>query len=183
MQLAADRAWFALTGRATETRKLLERGGRTVHVFRRGSRVAACKGSFRTARLRTVKSKEDWSLWASTAALRLQPTKGALKRPLKAVRLTEDGVVPLHITDREARLGPAGAAYGLEGVVVATDGSLKKNGAMGAAMVAKDGKIQSRSVAVYGPPSSIRLEMTGISLAVEENLNILTDSLSALQLL
>ena len=55
-------------------------------------------------------------------------------------------------------------------------------------MVAKDGKIPSLSVAVYGPPSSIRPELTGISLAVkecpvEENLNILTDSLSALQLL
>ena len=54
--------------------------------------------------------------------------------------------------------------------------------------MAKDGKIQSRSVAVYGPPSSIRPELAGISLAVEEcpveeNLNILTDSLSALQLL
>ena len=55
-------------------------------------------------------------------------------------------------------------------------------------MVAKDEKNQSRSVAVYGPPSSIRPEPAGISLAVEEcpveeNLNILTDSLSALQLL
>ena len=75
-----------------------------MHVFRGGSRVAACKGSFRTARLRTVKSKEDWSLWASTAALRLQPTKGALKRALEAVHLTEDGAVPLHITGREALL-------------------------------------------------------------------------------
>ena len=91
------------------------------------------------AQLRAVKSKEDWSLWASTAALRLQPTKGASKRALEAVRLTDDGVVPLLLTDREA------------------------TGAMGAAMVAKVRKIQSRSVAVYGPPSSIRPELAGMS--------------------
>ena len=59
---------------------------------------------------------------------------------------------------------------------------------MGAAMVAKDNRICSRSVAVYGPPSSIRPELTGIALAVEEcpleeDLTILTDSLSSLQLL
>jgi hypothetical protein len=51
---------------------------------------------------------------------------------------------------------------------VATDGSLKKNGIMGAAMVAKDGRLASRSVAVFGQPSSIRPELTGIALAVED---------------
>ena len=55
-------------------------------------------------------------------------------------------------------------------------------------MVAKNNEIQSLSVAVYGPPSSIRPELAGISLAVEEcpvkeDLDILKDSLSALQLL
>ena len=96
----------------------------------------------------------------------------------------------LHLANQEALLGPAGSAYSLRGIVTATDGSLKKSGAMGVAMVSKDNRIQSRSVAVYGPLSSIRRrpELTGISLAVEdcpieEDLNILTDSLSALQLL
>ena len=182
-RLAANRVWFALTRRATlsaETRRALERSGRIMHVFGKGPRVAACKGSCRAARRRAVKSKEDWSLWASTAALRLQSTKGALKRALEAVRLTDDGIVPLQLTDREAQLGPASAAYALDGVTAATVGSLRKPRAMGAAMVAKDGKIQPQSVAVYGPPSSIRPKLTGISLAVEkcpveENLNILTE--------
>ena len=105
--------------------------------------------------------------------------------------LTADGVVPLdleHLSSREALLGPAGAAYRLSGIVVATDGSLKKSGAMGAAFVAKDNRLQARSVAVYGPPSSIRPELTGMALALEDcpretDLNILTDSLSAMQLL
>jgi hypothetical protein len=48
--------------------------------------------------------------------------------------------------------------------------------------------MQARSVAVFGQPSSIRPELTGIALALEgcpaeEDLNILTDSLSSMRLL
>jgi hypothetical protein len=69
---------------------------------------------------------------------------------------------------------------------VAIDGSLKTNGAMGAAFVAKDSRLAERSVAVLGPPSSIRPELTGIALALEacpqeEELTILTDCLSAMR--
>ena len=59
---------------------------------------------------------------------------------------------------------------------------------MGAAMVAKDDRLPARSVAVFGPPSSLRPELTGIAIALEdcpgeEDLNILTDSLSSMLLL
>ena len=59
---------------------------------------------------------------------------------------------------------------------------------MGAAMVAKDDRLPARSVAVFGPPSSLRPELTGIAIALddcpgEEDLNILTDSLSSIRLL
>ncbi len=100
-------------------------------------------------------------------------------------------MVPLDLgcpSSREALLGPAGAAcYTRSGLVVATDGSLKKSGAMGAAVVAKDGRMQARSV-VFGQPSCIRPELTGIALALEgcpaeEDLSILTDSLSSMRLL
>jgi ribonuclease HI len=54
--------------------------------------------------------------------------------------------------------------------------------------VAKDGRLPARSVAVLGQPSSILPELTGIALAIEacpseEDLTILTDSLSAMRLL
>jgi hypothetical protein len=99
--------------------------------------------------------------------------------------------VPLDLScpsAREAALGPAGQAYLHPGVTVGTDGSLKSNGAMGAAFVSKDGRIPARSVAVYGSPSSLRPELTGIALACEaspmdEDLTILTDSLSSMCLL
>ncbi len=108
-----------------------------------------------------------------------------------SIRLTADGVVPLDLTcpsSREALLGPAGTAYTNNGIVVATDGSLKKDGSMGAAMVAKDDRLPARSVAVFGQPSSLRPELSGIALALEdcpgeEDLNVLTDSLRAMRLL
>ncbi len=91
-------------------------------------------------------------------------------------------------SSREALLGPAGAAYMRSGIVVATDGLLKKCGAMGAAFVAKDGRVQARSVAVFGQAYSIRPELTSTALAleecpIEEDLTILTDSLSLMDLL
>ena len=59
---------------------------------------------------------------------------------------------------------------------------------MGAAMVPMGNRIQARSAAVFGSASSIRPELTGITIALEdcpedEDLNILTDSLSSMLLL
>ncbi len=46
--------------------------------------------------------------------------------------------MPLLTGARLGDLGPVGTAYTRSGIVVATDGSLKKSGAMGVAYVAKD---------------------------------------------
>ena len=243
--LRPGQVWFALTRRSTleqSVKRVLERTGRVITVYKRGLRVAACKGSFRTGMLKAIQSKEDWILWASTAAIgakgdevgvsdggqgegvaarvqlemreaqagifggtgdqaettriiaRLKQRADqvrALKLRADSIRLTADGVVPLDLTcpsSREALLGPAGAAYTRSGIVVATDGSLKKSGIMGAALVAKGGRLPARSVSVFGQPSSIRPELTGIALSLEEcpgeeDLNVLTDSLSSMQLL
>ncbi len=71
-------------------------------------------------------------------------------------------------------------------IVVATDGSLKWDWSMGAALVAKVGSLPASSVAVFGQPSSLRPKLTGIALALEdcpgeEDLNILTNSLSSMR--
>ena len=77
-----------------------------------------------------VQSKEDWVLWASTAALRAQREEASraegaamrgladqlliLKQLADSIHLTADGVVPLDLTcpsSREALLGSAGVAY------------------------------------------------------------------------
>jgi ribonuclease HI len=59
---------------------------------------------------------------------------------------------------------------------------------MGDSFVTKDGRLQARSKGVLGQPSSIRPELTGISIAIEacpieEALTVLTDSPSAMRLL
>ena len=70
--------------------------------------------------------------------MRLAELVSGLIRRLERLHLTADGVVPLDpscLSSREAVLGPAGPAYSLSGFVAATDGSLKKDGCMGAAYV------------------------------------------------
>ena len=244
-RMRPDQVWFALSRRSTldqNTKVILDRAGQVLTVYKRGSRVAACKGSYKSGKVRAIQNKEDWCLWASNAAIRTEEVEGGivngghdddvgkrmhdammeaqacisggtgdaaetarvtarlrrradlvrrLKERADSICLTADGVVPLDLgclSSREAQLGPAGAAYTRSGIVVATDGSLRKSGAMGAAVVAKDGRMQARSVAVFGQPSSIRPELTGLALAlegcpVEEDLSILTDSLSSMRLL
>ncbi len=66
-----------------------------------------------------------------TACLRERAdTIRTLKLRLDAIHLSTDGVVPLDLgcaSSPEALLGQAGAAYMHNGIVVATDGSLKKS--------------------------------------------------------
>jgi hypothetical protein len=71
---------------------------------------------------------------------------------------------------------------------VMTDSSLRRDWNMGAALVAKDCSLPAHSVAVFGQLALLRQELTGIALALEdspgeEDLNILTDSLSSMRLL
>ena len=70
-RLQPDRVWFALTRRSNLDRgvkRVLERTGQVVKVFKKGSKVAASKGSSSTGKLRAIQSLEDWCVWASKAA-------------------------------------------------------------------------------------------------------------------
>ena len=193
-KLTSLQVWFAVTRRSTLDKELetaLKREGQIVATYRKGTLVAACKGSWRTARLRAIQNKETWTVWASRTGASPPQAAAAMKAALNSIRLTTDGVVPLDHTSpsfREASFGPAAAAYNQSGIVVATDGSLRKNGAMGAAFVSKDNRLPARSVAVFGQPASIRPELAGLALPLEdcpleEELSILTDSQSSMDLL
>jgi hypothetical protein len=56
---------------------VLERKGQVITVYKRGSKVAASKGSFRRGKLKAIQSKEDWCLWASKAAIQMRGDEGA----------------------------------------------------------------------------------------------------------
>ncbi len=108
-----------------------------------------------------------------------------LKLRLQILRLTADGVDPSDPYGCEAARGPIGTVYRYAGLIVATDGSLKDDGRMGAAFVSMGNRLAGQSVTVLGSASSTRPDLTGIALALEasppdEVLTILTDSLVAM---
>ena len=56
---------FLLTRKPTlhsSTERALRQGGQVVTVFKKGSRVATCKGSYKTGKLKTLKSRENGEL-------------------------------------------------------------------------------------------------------------------------
>jgi len=138
-----------------------------------------------------VRIAQDWTLWASREAAGSAASQERQKLRLSNMRLTEDGVVPPDLScpsAREVMQGPMAAAYAFEGLIVATDGSLKHDGAMGAAFVALGNRVPARSVAVFGSEISVVPELSGIALALEyslseEDLAILTDSKASMDLL
>ncbi len=72
-------------------------------------------------------------------------------------------MVPLDLacpSSREALLGPAGAAYTRSGIIVATDGLLKKSWIMGAAM-ARGGQRRSPALAQRGGLWPTIVDLTG----------------------
>ena len=113
-QLGYDKPWLALTRKMTlsaETEQRLTQVDTRLFVWRKGSVVAASTGNWRKAHVRSVQSKEDWTLWSSTL---LAETEGSqLKLALQSIVLTRDGTIPLETASplfRKAQLGPAGWA-------------------------------------------------------------------------
>ena len=86
----------------------------------------------------------------------------------------------------EALLGPAGPAMNHPCVTVATDRAVKSDGRMGAVYVSLGDRLPARSFVVLGPPSAMRAELSALDQAVadapaDEDLTVLTDSLTSLQ--
>jgi hypothetical protein len=116
-----------------------------LRVLRRGTRTAAVKGCWRLANLnlKTARIAQDRTLWSSNAAAESEAYQRPQKLRLGSIRLTEDGVAPLDLSCPSAREGllrpmASESACAYEGVVDATDGSLKPehDGAVGAAFAA-----------------------------------------------
>ena len=190
--LTPDGPWVCLTRASSAIPALQERLGKVgihVHTFKRGSLIVASRGNWRKGKLTTARSSEEWSVVMSKALALSQEEIARARVAVKNITLTKDGVVPLDPSCpsfREAQLGPCGSALTSAGLIMATDGSVREDGAMGAAMVCMGNQVPSRSVAVSGPPSSPRAELTGILLALEEaaesaSVTILTDSLVSIQ--
>jgi hypothetical protein len=57
-------------------KQVMERAGQVVTVYKKGSLAAACKGSYRTGKLRATQNIEDWCVWASRAAIEARTEDG-----------------------------------------------------------------------------------------------------------
>ena len=110
---------------------------------------------------------------------------------LACLAFSRDGVVPFDPacpSMAETRLGASGHLYGRNGVLSATDGSVKKDGTMGAGVCWSRPDLDPISFEVHGLPKSIVPELSGLAAAIarapiDEDLTVLTDSKSALQML
>ena len=99
--MKADGCWYALTRGSTldhRSRDLLRTLGVTLTVLRRGNRAAAAEGSWRLAKLKTVRATQDWTLWASRRAAGDATDQERQKLRLSSIHLTEDGVLPVDLS-------------------------------------------------------------------------------------
>ena len=110
--MAPGKVWFALTRKSTlhsSTELALKQGGQVmmvITVFKKGSRVAACKGSYKTGKLKTVKSRENWSLWASRTAVAELGGEGSSNARAEV----EGDSIHLQMMEAQVGLGAAQAA-------------------------------------------------------------------------
>ena len=168
---------------------MLEKRFQVAHTFPKGSIVAAKKGNWSTGEPRAVQTAEDWTLWIPREIERA--TLLEVRGRLAALTFTRDGVTPFDPSCpsvHEARYGTAGPAYAGNSLVVATDGSVKHDGSMGASACWSRPDLQPISFEVQGPPISVVPELAALAVAAEnspldEDLTILTDSKTSLQLL
>ncbi len=104
----------------------------------------------------TVQTAEAWTLWASSESgvLESRQKRAELIQRLTDFRLTVESVDPSDPPGLEAAYGQSGSVYRNDCIIVATDGSLKDDGSMGAAFVSMGERIPAHSVAVFGPATS-----------------------------
>ena len=93
-------------------------------------------------------------MWASSGAADSAQMRAELKSRLDSMRLHEDGVMSFDLMIPQSERQPeAYRQIRHKGITVGMDEACKSNGAMGAAFRSKDGRLQAKSVAVYGSPS------------------------------
>ena len=186
-----EEGWFVVARSSTlhnDTRGFLTRKGVLLHTFPAKSLIAARKGNWTRGTLAAVQSNEEWMLWCSRSLARYQTE---IAKKLKALQFSREGVIPFTLSSpyaREVLLGPSGQHYMRGGIVVATDGSVKKDGSMGAAGCWLEQVLPDFSFFVHGMPKSITPELSAIAWAIkqapkEQTLTILTDSLTSLRML
>ena len=184
-----SRPWFALTRSQSippDVLQELQTLGTIVGQIQKGSPGIQRKGSWRKGEIRTAQTKEAWTLWTS-----INTTMPELLRLSNALTSPCQPCLPascVSLAWREYRRGPAAPYYDKPGYVAATDGSVKKDGCMGAAAVFLHDTRPTLRREVAGLPSSMGAELDALLMVVtdtplDDPLTVLTDSLASLQML
>ena len=174
---------------APDTSAMLARRFTSVYTFEKGLTVASKKANWSRGSFDAIKSSEEWTVWAPRALDGV--AREQMRERLEAMTFSRDGTVhfdPNCPSIEEIKLGASGHLYGGDILLAATDGSVKKDGSMGAGVCWSRPDLASFSVEVHGPPKSIVPELSGLAEAADrapmgEDLTILTDSKSALLML
>ena len=160
-----------------------------IHIFEKGAVVASKKANWARGAFDAIQSTEEWTVWGPRGLVEADRTH--MSKNLASLAFSRDGVVPFEPacpSMAETKLVASGHLYGRNGVLSATDGSVKKDGNVGAGVCWSRPDLDPISFEVHGLPKSIVPELSGLAAAIarapiDEDLTVLTDSKSALQML
>ena len=122
-----------------DTQAMLDLKYIRIHVFPRASLLVAKKANRSLGAFSAIQSSEEWTIWAPKSLSEIVADQ--LRHGLEALTFSKDGLVPFDSacpSMTETRLGPSGPLYARHGILAATDGSVKKDGSMGASVIFSD---------------------------------------------
>jgi ribonuclease HI len=158
------------------------------YQFPKGAKLLSQKNAWRQASLKTRAASSRWALWAPKggAATLVCTRDGETRKALQNLSFTTAGTLPVwEQPEEEVLYGRWGLDIQDQATVAATDGSLLKDGRMGAAVTFLGDSVPECTQAVLGEPSSTTAELAALLLAVRHSpqdrpLIVLTDSHDAL---
>ena len=165
-------------------RPFLRQRGNCIRTFQKGDKILHEKNAWQRATTKTRGLDSKWELWVARS-LSHQGTAD--------LQLTTSGVwIDMPMTEEDKLYGPAAPHYSSISSIIASDGSVKPDGSMGAAAVRLPSKAvdkyEVQSSSFTGPISSTSAELRGLTLVQTlirpvDDTTILTDSLASLHAL
>ena len=135
--------------------------GSCIRTFQRGDKILHETNAWQKATTKTRGSDSKWELWVASSPSHQEITD---------LQLTTSGVwIDMPMTEEDKLYGPAAPKNSSTSSIIASDGSVKSDGSMGAAAVRlpsnAENKYEVQSSSFTGPISSTSAELRGLTLA------------------
>jgi hypothetical protein len=134
-----DSAFLVVTIPSTldkDTQAMLDLKYIRIHVFPRASLVLAKEANWSLGVFTAIQSSAAWTIWAPKTLSEIAVDQ--FRHRIEALTFSKDGLVPFDSacpSMTETKLGLSGHLHARHGILAATDGSVKKDGSMGASVV------------------------------------------------